>query len=233
MDEQADRRSDDGQTAKARKQKGAPRHYNRPEGYYSRIGVIGGSAPHNRPPGYFERIGALAATKRERAKKTAPEIATPRKHTANTEGAARSGTQVANPGSPPIDQTRELVKPHGKMTVREAGRRGGLKNLEKGGLEYFAALGRKGGRSVLETRGREHFVEMGKAGGAATVEKYEAEHFAEIGRAGGAAIRAKYGREYFSALGRAGASKRWKSNAQSGVITTDEYGRSSEGAGRC
>jgi general stress protein YciG len=232
MDEQADRSSNDGPPTKARKHKWTPRLYNRPEGYYSRIGVVGGSAPHSRPPGYFERIGALPRSKREGAEKAAPDVTPARKHTEPNEGTARGETPVANLGSALIDETREQVKPRGEMTVREAGRRGGRKVREERGLEYYAAIGRVGGHSLLETRGREHFVEMAKAGGAATIEKYDAEYFVEIGKAGGAAIKAKYGREYFSAIGRAGASKRWQGKARPGTPEADEYAEPTEG-GSC
>lgn len=42
------------------------------------------------------------------------------------------------------------------MTVREAGRRGGLKRLEKIGPEGFAKMGKKGGRRLKE------LIELGK-----------------------------------------------------------------------
>jgi general stress protein YciG len=48
-----------------------------------------------------------------------------------------------------------------EMSVREAGRRGGLSTAKKHGQEFFKEIGRKGGLKNLETKGREHFVKAG------------------------------------------------------------------------
>lgn len=39
-----------------------------------------------------------------------------------------------------------MVEEKGKMTVQEAGRRGGLKTSETHGEEFYSEIGRKGGR---------------------------------------------------------------------------------------
>ena len=39
-----------------------------------------------------------------------------------------------------------LVEEKGKMTVQEAGRRGGLKTSETHGEEFYSEIGRKGGK---------------------------------------------------------------------------------------
>ena len=43
--------------------------------------------------------------------------------------------------------TREEKRRKGKMTVAEAGRRGGLKTSETHGEEFYSEIGRKGGES--------------------------------------------------------------------------------------
>ena len=61
----------------------------------------------------------------------------------------------------------------GKLSVSEAGRRGGLKVSQKYGHEFFEAIGRKGG----------------KKGGSAVKQKYGSPFFQEIGHKGGQKVR--------------------------------------------
>lgn len=78
-----------------------------------------------------------------------------------------------------------------EMTVREAGRRGGLKT---------AAM-----------HGRAHYQAAGKLGGARTRDKYEAldsEHYQKLGEQGGNALKEKYGPAYFFELAAKGVAGR-------------------------
>ncbi|MGC8834959.1 MAG: KGG domain-containing protein [Armatimonadota bacterium] len=52
-----------------------------------------------------------------------------------------------------------------EMTVREAGRKGGMTVREKHGLEFFREIGRKGGQATWRIHGREFYQEIGKKGG--------------------------------------------------------------------
>jgi general stress protein YciG len=51
-----------------------------------------------------------------------------------------------------------LEEKKGKMTVEEAGRRGGLKTSATHGEEFYSEIGRKGGQKVrrLIIEGKEH-----------------------------------------------------------------------------
>ncbi len=51
------------------------------------------------------------------------------------------------------------------LSVRQAGRRGGLATLRKHGLDHLRAAGRKGAASVRARYDRGNFVEWGKRGG--------------------------------------------------------------------
>ncbi|MGQ9525879.1 MAG: KGG domain-containing protein [Armatimonadota bacterium] len=53
----------------------------------------------------------------------------------------------------------------GEMTVREAGRKGGMTVREKHGPEFFREIGRKGGQATWKAHGREFYQEIGKKGG--------------------------------------------------------------------
>lgn len=44
----------------------------------------------------------------------------------------------------------------------EAGRRGGLANVQRHGPEHMRRIGRKGGETLLATRGREYYVAIAK-----------------------------------------------------------------------
>jgi len=52
----------------------------------------------------------------------------------------------------------------GKVTVQEAGRRGGCTTLERQGVEYFRAIGRKGGQRTARLY-VELLKEFGRKGG--------------------------------------------------------------------
>jgi general stress protein YciG len=57
----------------------------------------------------------------------------------------------------------------GDLTVREAGRKGGMKGgqttRERYGKPFYEQIGRKGGETVRETRGHEFYEEIGRKGG--------------------------------------------------------------------
>ncbi|MCX6644217.1 MAG: hypothetical protein NT043_03315, partial [Candidatus Bathyarchaeota archaeon] len=53
----------------------------------------------------------------------------------------------------------------GKMTVAEAGRRGGERTAQTHGREFYEEIGRKGGEKVSQERGPEFYSEIGRKGG--------------------------------------------------------------------
>lgn len=59
-------------------------------------------------------------------------------------------------------------KGKGKMTVEEAGRKGGETVREKYGEEFYQEIGEKGGNAVVEKYGAEHMAEIGRKGGEAS-----------------------------------------------------------------
>ncbi|MCL5877914.1 MAG: Em GEA1 (EM1) [Candidatus Bathyarchaeota archaeon] len=58
-----------------------------------------------------------------------------------------------------------MEEKRGKMTVEEAGRRGGLKTAQTHGEEFYSEIGRKGGRIGGPKGGQRvrRLVEQGKA----------------------------------------------------------------------
>lgn len=72
----------------------------------------------------------------------------------------------------------------GKMTVEEAGRRGGAATAQARGREFYKEIGRKGGEARRGKLGSEGYRELGRKGGAATSQKRgparEDEHLAGI-----------------------------------------------------
>jgi len=59
----------------------------------------------------------------------------------------------------------------GKMTVEEAGRRGGAATAQARGREFYKEIGRKGGEARRGKLGTEGYRELGRKGGAATSQK--------------------------------------------------------------
>ena len=59
----------------------------------------------------------------------------------------------------------EKDKEKGKMTVEEAGKKGGEKTSETHGSEFYSKIGQKGGETVSQDR--EHMADIGKKGGKA------------------------------------------------------------------
>ncbi len=61
----------------------------------------------------------------------------------------------------------------GKMSVSEAGRKGGNKTASTHGVEFFTEIGRKGGDTVLRNRGKEFYSEIGSKGGSERAKQHE------------------------------------------------------------
>ena len=55
-------------------------------------------------------------------------------------------------------------KPKGKMTVAEAGRKGGEKTAQTHGREFYEYIGRKGGEKVAHERGHEFYSQISSKG---------------------------------------------------------------------
>ncbi len=80
-----------------------------------------------------------------------------------------------------------------EMTVREAGRKGGLKTKKNHDRNFFKEIGKKGGmanaRKLIEEGVSEDLHDMlseaGKKGGEKTKKTYGKDFYASIGRKGG------------------------------------------------
>lgn len=70
-----------------------------------------------------------------------------------------------------------------KMTVEEAGRKGGETTAREHGPEFYSKIGQKGGEARKEELGPEGYSELGRKGGEAVSRNRE--HMSEIGREGG------------------------------------------------
>jgi uncharacterized protein len=58
----------------------------------------------------------------------------------------------------------------GRMTVGEAGRKGGEATSERFSHDHFEEIGRKGGETVSQKYGHDHFEEIGRKGGRKVAE---------------------------------------------------------------
>lgn len=74
-----------------------------------------------------------------------------------------------------------------KMTVQEAGRRGGQAVRLKYGPEFYSEIGQKGGRARREELGSEGYAAIGRKGGE--VVSQDRDHMSEIGHKGGQRVR--------------------------------------------
>jgi len=61
----------------------------------------------------------------------------------------------------------------GKMTVAEAGRKGGMKTAMTHGREFYQEIGRMGGEKVSAERGPEFYQEIGSKGGSQRAKQHE------------------------------------------------------------
>lgn len=75
----------------------------------------------------------------------------------------------------------------GKMTVAEAGRKGGVETARTHGREFYEAIGRAGGQKVARERGSKFYSEIGRKGGEAV--SRDRAHMAAIGQKGGSHSR--------------------------------------------
>lgn len=69
--------------------------------------------------------------------------------------------------------TRTEEPKKGKMTVAEAGRRGGQKTAATHGREFYEEIGRKGGEKVSAERGPEFYSAIGSKGGSERAKQHE------------------------------------------------------------
>src|SRR5438270_790876 len=91
---------------------------------------------------------------------------------------------------------RSLREPEfGGMTVREAGRKGGLIG------------GRKGGVAVKAERGRSFYEQIGKKGGDTVKAERGAGFYEAIGKKGGDAVKAERGTPFYEEIGKKGGHK--------------------------
>lgn len=102
--------------------------------------------------------------------------------------------------------TQAHQRTSGKMTVEEAGRRGGERTAETRGHEFYQSIGRKGGEVV--SKDKQHMSAIGRKGGEAV--SRDRAHMASIGQKGGEArsrhfkqqqIDKKKTQDAYSALG--------------------------------
>lgn len=63
-------------------------------------------------------------------------------------------------------------KTAGTMTVREAGKKGGTRNRDLHGHDFYVTIGKKGGSTVSANRGPGFYAWIGRKGGIAKKEKY-------------------------------------------------------------
>lgn len=108
-----------------------------------------------------------------------------------------------------------------KITVEEAGRRGGRRTSETHGEEFYREIGTKGGKIGGKTAKRrvpknpENKVPMtcaeaGRKGGEKTSLTHGQEFYSEIGRKGGEKVSSERGPEFYSEIGSKGGSERAK-----------------------
>lgn len=77
----------------------------------------------------------------------------------------------------------------GKMSVSEAGHKGGERTAQTHDREFYQEIGHKGGEATSESHGREFYQEIGHKGGEASPGKFApgSERAREAGRKGGEA----------------------------------------------
>ena len=67
----------------------------------------------------------------------------------------------------------EVKGTKGKMTVSEAGRKGGSATSKKYGPEFYEEIGKKGGSTTAKKYGHEFYEEIGHKGGQRVKELIE------------------------------------------------------------
>ena len=94
----------------------------------------------------------------------------------------------------------------GKMTVEEAGRKGGEATSTIHGRGFYEEIGQKGGAARRGQLGPDGYSVLGRKGGEATNVKHGSGFYAEIGRKGGETVSRN--REHMSQIGRKGGEAR-------------------------
>lgn len=82
---------------------------------------------------------------------------------------------------------RKHAENNGKMTVQEAGRRGGEAVRQKYGPNFYSEIGQKGGQARREELGSQGYAAIGRKGGE--VVSQDRDHMAQIGHKGGQRVR--------------------------------------------
>ncbi len=100
--------------------------------------------------------------------------------------------------------TEPDAKAMGKMTVEEAGRKGGQKVKAQRGSEFFSEIGKKGG--VARKQQGADYKELGRRGGEAR--KQQGADYRELGRKGGETVKERHGPEFYSQIGKKGGEAR-------------------------
>ncbi|HEV3157651.1 MAG TPA: hypothetical protein VGZ00_09935 [Candidatus Baltobacteraceae bacterium] len=88
-----------------------------------------------------------------------------------------------------IDGEIPVVKSDGEMSVREAGKKGGVTVRDRYGPRFYEEIGRKGGLATRERHGPGFFEAIGQKGGRMVKEKYGSDFYEEIGQKGGQKVR--------------------------------------------
>ena len=94
----------------------------------------------------------------------------------------------------------------GKMTVEEAGRKGGEATSSLHGRGFYEQIGHKGGEVRRGQLGREGYSALGRKGGEATSVKHGSDFYAQIGKKGGESVSRD--RAHMSQIGRKGGEVR-------------------------
>src|SRR2546430_21650 len=110
--------------------------------------------------------------------------------------ARKTGSRAARRPASKLKMSRRQPSPGG-MTVREAGRPGGLIGGRKGGLavkgerggEFVEQIGKKGGDTGKAERGAGFYEQIGKKGGEAVKAERGTPFYGEIGKKGGHRVR--------------------------------------------
>ncbi len=122
-------------------------------------------------------------------------------------------------------QEESFKRSGGKMTVEEAGRKGGEKTAETRGHEFYQAIGKKGGEAV--SRDRQHMAAIGRKGGEA-VSRNRA-HMAQIGQKGGEARSRAFKRQQLENKKSEGISGAPLAPEEHGIRIEQKEGKTKEG----
>lgn len=101
------------------------------------------------------------------------------------------------------EETDESFTPK-ETTVREAGRKGGLKVKEKYGQDFYIKIGKMGGRIIADSRGSDYYSDIGKKGGSVVRDKHGNAFFSSIGKKGGEEVKRRNDPDYYSKIGKKG-----------------------------